>query len=57
MKDDPIVEEVRQHRRKHAEQFDFDLRKIAEDLRSKQKAYKDRVVTRPPKRLLEKVES
>ena len=31
---DPIVEEVRAVRQKHAAQFDFDLKKIAQDLRS-----------------------
>ena len=33
---DPIVEEVRAVRKKHAERFNFNLRKIAEDLRAKE---------------------
>jgi len=33
---DPIVEEVREARRKHAEQFNFDLHAICEDLRRKE---------------------
>ena len=32
---DPIVEEVRAARQRHAAQFGYDLRKIAEDLRKK----------------------
>jgi len=33
---DPIVEEVRAIRQQHAARFNYDLRKIAEDLRKKQ---------------------
>lgn len=57
MKADPITEEVRRYRREHAERFGFDLGKIAADLREKQKKYGDRVVSRPPKRLLQKTGS
>lgn len=32
---DPIVEEVREARRKHAEKFNFDLHVICEDLKNK----------------------
>ena len=33
---DPIVEKVRATRKQHAARFDFDLRKIAEDLKKKE---------------------
>ncbi len=36
---DPIVEEVRESRRKHAQQFNFDLRAICADLKKKEKEY------------------
>lgn len=35
---DPIVEEVREARRKHETRFNFDLHAICEDLRRKQRA-------------------
>lgn len=38
MIDDEIVAEVREARRKHAERFDFDLRRIYEDLKKQEKA-------------------
>lgn len=34
---DPIVEEVRESRRKHAERFNYDLHAICEDLKKKEK--------------------
>ena len=34
---DPIVEEVRKARRKHAERFNFDLHAICVDLKKKEK--------------------
>jgi len=34
---DPIVEEVREARRKHTERFNFDLHAICEDLKKKEK--------------------
>ena len=46
---DPIVEEVRAVRQKHAARFDFDLRKIAEDLREKEQQAGRNVVSFPPK--------
>jgi hypothetical protein len=54
MKNDPIIEEIRQYRREHAEQFGFNVEKIAEDLRKKQEKYKDRIVSYNPKLLLKK---
>jgi hypothetical protein len=46
---DPIVEEVRAIREQHAAQFNYDLRKIAVDLRKKEKQAARRVVSFPPK--------
>ena len=37
---DPIVEEVRKARRKHAERFNFDLHAICVDLKKKEKKRK-----------------
>lgn len=48
---DPIVESVREAREEHAKKFDYDLHKICEDLRSKQKDCGHRVVSLPPKRI------
>ena len=36
---DPIVEEVREARRKHAQLFNFDLHTICTDLKKKEKEY------------------
>lgn len=49
MNKDPIVEEVRKSRQKHAAKFDYDLRRIFEDLRSRQKDSNHKIVSRPPK--------
>ncbi|RMH07425.1 MAG: hypothetical protein D6704_05190 [Nitrospirae bacterium] len=46
---DPIVEEVREARNKHARQFNFDLYAICEDLKKKEKQYGHRVKSLPPK--------
>jgi hypothetical protein len=46
---DPIVEEVRDTRQKHAAQFNYDLRKIAEDLRKKERLSGRKSVSFPPK--------
>ncbi len=46
---DPIVEEVRKSRQKHAAKFNYDLRKIFEDLRSRQKETNHEIVSRKPK--------
>jgi len=50
MLNDPIVEEVREVRRRHAERFNFDLRAIAEDLMKKQERHSDRLVSLLPKK-------
>ena len=49
MTDDPIVEEVRRVREAYAKQFQFDLRAIAADLRKKEEAHRDRLVSFPPR--------
>ncbi|NIR52466.1 hypothetical protein GWO43_27950 [candidate division KSB1 bacterium] len=36
---DPIVDEVRAARRKHAQRFNFDLHSICADLKKKEKEY------------------
>jgi hypothetical protein len=46
---DPIVEEVRAARQRHAKQFGYDLRRIAEDLRKRQEQSQRPVVPFPPK--------
>jgi len=46
---DPIVEEVRAARQKHAAQFKYDLRKISEDLRMKEQQAGRKIVSFPPK--------
>ena len=49
MFEDPIVEEVRAARQKHAARFGFDLKKIAQDLRGKQAKSNRKVVDYSPK--------
>lgn len=46
---DPIVEEVRAARQKHAGRFNYDLRKIAEDLRAKEQESGRKIVSFAPK--------
>ena len=48
---DPIVEEVREARRIHAERFNFDLHAICEDLKKKEKHCGHEVKSLPPKLL------
>ena len=47
---DPILEEVWKARDEHARRFNYDLKKIAADLRRIEKRSGRRVVTRRPKR-------
>jgi len=49
MNKDPIVEEVRKSRHKHAEKFNFDLHRIFEDLKSRQNETNHKIVSLPPK--------
>jgi hypothetical protein len=50
MSSDPIVEEIRQIRERHAAQFGFDVHAIAEDARRQDAAGDRRVVRLPPRR-------
>ena len=52
MSEDPIVKEVREAREHHAAQFDYDLKKIAQDLKRQEQASGKKVVSLPPKSLL-----
>lgn len=49
MQNDPIVEEVRRARDAYAKQFGYDLRAMAEDLRKKEQAHPDQLVSFDPK--------
>jgi len=49
---DPIVEEVREARRKHAEKFNFDLHAICKDLKKKEENCGHPIKTLPAKLLL-----
>ncbi len=46
---DPIVEEVRRIRDEYAKRFDYDLKAIVADLRHKEQAHRDQLVSYPPK--------
>jgi hypothetical protein len=54
---DPIVAEVRQHRMEHTKRFHGDLALICEDLRKREAALGDRLVSLQPKRLQPKGDS
>jgi len=47
---DPIVEEVRRVRQRHAERFNYDAQAIFEDLKRKEQTSKRKIVSYPPKR-------
>jgi len=47
---DPIVEEVRQSRQRHAARFNYNARAIFEDLKRKENASSRKVVSYPAKR-------
>lgn len=49
---DPIVEEVRQSREKHAKKFNNDLHEICRDLKKLQKACGHKIVNCSPKKIL-----
>ena len=57
MKKDPIVEEIRKIREKHAAQFNYDLRAICADLKNKEKTFDHPIVSLPPKRILKETGS
>lgn len=46
---DPIVEEVRRIRDEYAKRFDYDLKAIVEDIRRKENAHRDQLVSFPPR--------
>mgnify|MGYP000028135484 CR=1 FL=1 len=48
-REDEIVEEIRRRREAHAAAFDFDLQRIAEDLRRQEKEAGVPLVSRPPR--------
>jgi hypothetical protein len=49
MIDDPIVEEIHQHRAKHAARYGNDLEQICEALREQEKQSSRQVVYRQPR--------
>jgi hypothetical protein len=46
---DPIVEEIRKTREKHAAEFGYDARRIVAHIKKNQEQYKSRLVRRPPR--------
>ena len=57
MIEDPIVAEVRKHRKKHAEENENDLKRIIEALRTREKKSKRKLLNPGPKLQLEKTGS
>lgn len=53
MNEDDIIKEVRQAREQHAAKFDYDLKRIVEDLRKIKLANKQGVVSLPPQKPLQ----
>lgn len=49
---DPIVEEIREARRRHAEKFGNNLEKIYKDLKSMQSKSGRKAISRQPKKYL-----
>jgi len=49
MQADPVVEEVRRVRQAYAEQFGFNLKALADDLRKKEQQHPEMVVSFAPK--------
>ncbi|MBM2813429.1 MAG: hypothetical protein HW421_191 [Ignavibacteria bacterium] len=47
MRNDPIIEELHKIREEHAAEFDFDLNKIYQDLKSKEKSMKFKILDLP----------
>lgn len=48
--EDPIIQELHESRKKHAERFDNDLRRVFEDTKSRQETSGHRIVSRPARR-------
>ncbi|GJD21051.1 hypothetical protein RIVM261_060070 [Rivularia sp. IAM M-261] len=51
MKEDPIIEEIRQVREAHAAKFNYDLWAIYKDIKEYEKTSKRTYVSYPPKRI------
>jgi hypothetical protein len=51
MWNDPIVEEVKKAREEHAARFDYDLKRIFQDLKEREGKSGHKVVSLSPKRL------
>ncbi len=51
---DPIVEEVRASRQRHSAKFNHDLKAIVDDLKEKERHLDRPLVSRSPKRPIEK---
>ncbi len=47
---DPIVEEIRKIRYEHAKRFDFDLKRIFDDLKAQERASGRTYLRLPPRR-------
>jgi hypothetical protein len=53
MNDDPIIAEVRKIREQYARRFNYDLDAICQDMKGRQEKSGRKVVSFPPKRVLE----
>ncbi len=51
MWNDPIVDEVRKVREEHAARFDYDLKRIFQDIKEREEKSGHKVVSLPPKRI------
>ncbi len=51
MKDDPIIDEIRQVRETHAARFNYDLRAIYHDLKKQEKQSHRTFITSPPRHI------
>jgi hypothetical protein len=47
---DAIIAEIRKYREEHAASFDFDPKRIVQDLQRLEREYGTRPVTRPPRK-------
>ncbi len=57
MIEDPIVEEIRKYRREHTEKYGYDLSRICDSLRKKEKESGKKVVNLKPRLLFAKTGS
>ena len=49
MINDPIVEEIRKIRQEHAKKYNYDLRKIAAELKKKEQLHPEKLVNFKPR--------